>query len=157
MRSLAPYLRVLKVGAAVVVAVVVLGITAMVALGYRNLASRPGATTTGVAGEAASAAGAARRDSYRLRDGIASKTDMGDRKKTGRPMPHKALPHQAVHPCQDEEKELYGSCWMGPFKGIEAPCPPNLYQEAGECYAPVAADPNVPLGAATQAPCPEGR
>lgn len=82
--------------------------------------------------------------------------NMGERKPKGpRMMPHHALPGQAVKPCPDSATLLYDACWLETTK--TAPCPSDLFQEGTKCYAPIQADPNVPVGEYQQQPNPEHR
>lgn len=80
-----------------------------------------------------------------------SGTGLGEHK--GRPMPHQALPNQAVAPCRGSERTLYGACWKG--TDDSPPCPPDTFQEGQKCYVPVAANPQSPVSVPRMAPNPE--
>jgi serine/threonine protein kinase len=53
----------------------------------------------------------------------------------GRPMPTKPFPGQRRPPCASRvEREIYGACWIGPFKGQEPPCGEHMFDYEGECF-----------------------
>jgi hypothetical protein len=77
-------------------------------------------------------------------------------KSKGRPMPHQPLPGQEVTPCTGSAVTLYGGCWFKSDRS--APCPPDLFEEGGGCYAPIRALPRgSPSGPPPLSPNPEQR
>ena len=71
-------------------------------------------------------------------------------KPKGRPMPHQPLPGQDVAPCKGSAVTLYGACWLPTSYAV--PCPPDLFEEGGKCYAAIHTVPaNSP---SAQAPSP---
>ena len=78
-------------------------------------------------------------------------------KPKGRPVPHQPMPGQEVAPCKGSATTLHGACWLQTNK--IAPCPPDLFEEGGFCYAPLYAVPkNSPSGQTSPlSPNPEQR
>ncbi len=72
---------------------------------------------------------------------------MGKKEVLDQPIPNFTLPGQKVEPCNPGlgEKAINGNCWAGPFKDIQPPCG-LLFRSGNECYRPVAADPQKPVG-----------
>ena len=52
-----------------------------------------------------------------------------------RDMPSKPFKVQARPPCKGSQKAINGGCWIKAAE--EAPCPDDLYEYKGGCYAPV--------------------
>jgi hypothetical protein len=69
-----------------------------------------------------------------FRAGLADTTPPGQTVFT-RPLPKEPFKGQKRPPCtRYTEVELVGGCWM-PHK-LKAPCPEDLFEHQGECYAP---------------------
>jgi len=67
-------------------------------------------------------------------------------KRKGRPVPPQPLPGQEVAPCKGSATTLHGGCWLK-VADQSSPCPPDLFEEGGQCYAPLYAVPkNSPSG-----------
>lgn len=72
---------------------------------------------------------------------------MGDKAPGERYIPKNPLPGQKLAPnCDPEagESTINGACW-GSMRNKQPPCGRRLFRSGNECYAPVAADPNVPV------------
>lgn len=83
---------------------------------------------------------------------------MGEQQPREQYVPIKPFPGQKLEPCSREagERAIYGGCWAN-MGDVKPPCGRLLFRSGNECYRPVAADPQKPVGLTSGVPEQERR
>ena len=142
--------KTMKRGVALIVAVVVLGVSAMAALAYRAASSGhalASARLPPVSDAATGAHGAPGIEAY-LRAVLGTLLDLG-KKVEENWIPKSPYPGQKLEKDCDRslgETPINGGCWVPVAPSLMAPPCGKLFRHGDLCYRPVSADPTKPVG-----------